>query len=82
MGWFTNQLFVFPDKPKVTVTRQASDVLEEGKGTITMTCQADANPPARVFWRKYGGTEESQYVETIDYSPVMTSLWVDFLKEI
>jgi len=55
----------------VTVTRQASDVLEEGKGTITMTCQADANPPARVFWRKYGGTDESQYVETIEYSPVM-----------
>jgi hypothetical protein len=64
----------------VTVTRQASDVLEEGKGTITMTCQADANPPARVFWRKYGGTEESQYVETIEYSPVMTSFKDFFMR--
>jgi len=35
------------DKPKVTVTRDASDVLEEGKGSISLTCTADANPAAR-----------------------------------
>ena len=64
-------LSTFPDKPKVTVIRQASDVLEEGKGSISMTCSANANPPARVFWRKYDGAEENQYVETLEFSPVM-----------
>ena len=36
-----------------------------------MTCSADANPPARVFWRKYGASEERQFVETLEFSPVM-----------
>jgi hypothetical protein len=35
------------DKPKVTVQRSASDVLEEGKGSISITCLSEANPPAR-----------------------------------
>ena len=64
-------LFLFSDKPKVTVTRQVSDVVEEGKGSITMTCSADANPPARIFWRKYDGTDESQFVETLSFNPVI-----------
>jgi hypothetical protein len=54
----------------VTVLRQASDVLEEGKGTISMTCTATANPPARVFWRKYDGTDENTFQETMEFKPV------------
>jgi hypothetical protein len=63
----------FPDKPKVTVTRQASDILEEGKGSITMTCTADANPPARISWRKYDGTDESKFTDFLELNPVR--LW-------
>lgn len=58
-------------KPKVTVTKVSEDVLEEGRSSVKMTCSADANPPARVFWRKYGASEERQFVETLEFSPVM-----------
>ena len=36
-----------------------------------MTCTSDANPPGRVFWRKYGASEERQFVETLEFNPVM-----------
>ena len=68
---FTFSLFFFSDKPKVTVTRVADDVLEEGRSTVKMTCTSDANPPGRVFWRKYGASEERQFVETLEFNPVM-----------
>ena len=67
-------IFFLADKPKVTVIRQATDVLEEGKGSISMTCSAAANPPARVFWRKYDGTDENQFVETLEFNPVRLKL--------
>ena len=57
-------------KPKVTVTRQSDDVLEEGRSSVSLTCSADANPPARIFWRKYGTSEVRQFVETLEFSPV------------
>lgn len=53
------------------MTRVAEDILEEGRSSVKMTCSADANPPARVFWRKYGASEERQFVETLEFSPVM-----------
>jgi hypothetical protein len=63
--------FFFVDKPKVSITRVAEDVLEEGRSSVKMTCISDANPPARVFWRKYGTSEERQFVETLEFNPVM-----------
>merc|ERR1712203_1148056 len=61
----------FLDKPKVTVTRVADDIIEEGKSTVKMSCSADANPPARIFWRKRGSAENREIVETLNFSPVM-----------
>jgi len=58
-------------KPKVTVTRVADDIIEEGKSTVKMSCSADANPPARIFWRKRGSAENREIVETLNFSPVM-----------
>ena len=53
------------------MTRVADDVLEEGRSAVKMTCTSDANPPGRVFWRKYGASEERQFVETLEFNPVM-----------
>ena len=68
---FDFNLNYFPDKPKVTVTRESDDVLEEGRSSVKMTCTSDANPQGRVFWRKYGASEERQFVETLEFNPVM-----------
>ena len=73
--WYSSKfdfnLNYFPDKPKVTVTRESDDVLEEGRSSVKMTCTSDANPQGRVFWRKYGASEERQFVETLEFNPVM-----------
>ena len=67
-----NLTLIYPsDKPKVTVTRESDDVLEEGRSSVKMTCTSDANPQGRVFWRKYGASEERQFVETLEFNPVM-----------
>ena len=58
------------DKPKVSITRLADDIVEEGKAQVTLSCGADANPPARVFWRKLGSSEERRFVESLEFNPV------------
>ena len=58
------------DKPKVSIRRVADDTLEEGKAVATLTCGADANPPARIFWRKRGSAEERRFVESLEFNPV------------
>ena len=61
------------DKPKVSITRHVTPrnaIVEEGKAGVTITCGADANPPARVFWRKLGSAEERRFVESLEFSPV------------
>ena len=50
---------------------ETDDVLEEGRSSVKMTCTSDANPQGRVFWRKYGASEERQFVETLEFNPVM-----------
>ena len=47
------------------------DFLAEGKSTLSLRCESDANPPGRVFWKKFtGGEEERQYVESMEFDPV------------
>jgi len=62
----------------VSISRVSEEYLEEGKTSVTLKCLTDANPPGRVFWRKFGGAnageeageETRQYVETLEFSPV------------
>ena len=54
--------------------------MEEGRSTVIMKCVSDANPPGRVFWRKFSrhtgessggsGEDNRQYVETMELKPV------------
>ena len=47
-------IFIISDKPEVSITREAEDSVEEDRSTVVLKCHADANPPGRIFWRKYG----------------------------
>ena len=65
-------MIALADKPRVSIVRSGDDVFEEGRSSVALRCVADANPPARVFWRKYGPTtaggsqeEARQYVDTL-----------------
>ena len=54
------------------VTKQSDEFLEEGRSTVSLSCLSDANPPGRSFWRKFdGGEEQRQYVEALEFNPVM-----------
>lgn len=45
--------------------------MEEGRGTVALTCLSDANPPGRVFWRKFSrGEEQRQYLDVLEFDPV------------
>ena len=57
------------DKPKVSIRRIADDTLEEGKASVTLTCEVDANPPGRIFWKKLGSAEELER-RTLEFAPV------------
>ena len=58
----------------VTVSRVSDDHLEEDRSSATLKCASDANPPGRIFWRKYAGgsgaDETRQYAEQLEFSPV------------
>eukprot|EP00094_Tigriopus_californicus_P013464 TCALIF_13024-PA protein Name:"Similar to KIRREL Kin of IRRE-like protein 1 (Homo sapiens)" AED:0.12 eAED:0.13 QI:0/0.83/0.76/0.92/0.91/1/13/506/759 len=58
-------------KPIVSVSRTTDEMLEEGRSSVTLECQADANPPARIFWKKMGPAEQRQYTERLEFNPVM-----------
>ena len=63
---------IFLDKPVVRISRDSDDILEEGRSRAKISCVSDANPPGRVFWRKYArGEQERQYVEELEFDPVM-----------
>ena len=48
--------------------------MEEGRSSITLGCVAEANPPGRVFWRKFeSGEETRQYLDELTFDPVTRS---------
>ena len=53
------------DKPSVRISRVDQPVLEEGVGSVSLTCQAEANPPPRVFWRLEASRDPPQQTDTI-----------------
>ena len=58
------------DKPSVQIARVATPVLEDGSGSVSLTCIAEANPPARVSWAKLGEEEDLQEEAVLQFNPV------------
>ena len=58
------------DKPTVQIGRVATPVLEEGSGSVSLTCRAESNPPATVWWRKMGEEEELTEEAVLEFNPV------------
>ena len=58
-------------EPKVSIARRADDTLtlEEGKASVTLTCEADANPPGKIFWKKLSSAEELER-KSLEFAPV------------
>ncbi len=47
------------------ISRVDQPVLEEGVGSVSLTCQAEANPPARIYWRLETSRDPPQQLETL-----------------
>ena len=60
----------FVDKPSVHIARVDSPVLEEGSGSVSLTCISEANPPAQVMWSKQGDNSSPQYQDKLQFNPV------------
>ena len=54
------------DKPTVSIARVDTPVLEDGVGSVTLTCNSQANPPSRASWHKMG----KKYAEELQMNPV------------
>jgi len=57
-------------KPSVHIARVSSPVLENGSGSLSLTCIAESNPPARVMWSKVGEDCAPEYKEILQFNPV------------
>ncbi|CAO1380023.1 unnamed protein product [Diamesa hyperborea] len=44
--------------------------LEEGKDSLVLRCEADANPPASIVWRRAGRSEIASLAENLQLRPV------------
>ena len=58
------------DKPSVRIARVNSPVLEEGSGSVSLTCISESNPPAQVMWSKVEENSSPQYKEMLEFTPV------------
>ena len=54
----------------MSIARVDSAVLEEGVGSISLTCRQEGNPPGRVSWRRAGDRAGPHNTEQLEFSPV------------
>lgn len=54
---FSLSSLVPTDPPVVRLLGAPQIDLEEGKDSLVLRCEADANPPANIVWKKFGRTE-------------------------
>jgi hypothetical protein len=44
--------------------------MEEGRDNVVLKCVADANPPAKIAWRRAGRNDIVSLEETLQFRPV------------
>lgn len=50
-------IIFFSDAPTIRLLGAPQIDLEEGKDSLILRCEADANPPASIVWRRAGRSE-------------------------
>lgn len=63
-------IFSIIDAPTIRLLGVPQIDLEEGKDSLILRCQADANPPANIVWRRAGRSEIASLQETLQLRPV------------
>ena len=63
-------ILISSDAPSVTIERHTSSVLEDGRGSITLTCMSQSNPPGRIMWYKKGDSGTPQFKEQLVFDPI------------
>lgn len=56
-NYISSFFLLFADAPTVRLLGSPQIDLEEGKDSLVLRCQADANPPANIVWRRAGRSE-------------------------
>lgn len=64
------KLFYFTDAPTIKLLGSPQIDLEEGKDSLVLRCEADANPPASIVWRRAGRSEIASLTENLQLRPV------------
>lgn len=58
------------DAPSIKLLGSPQIDLEEGKDSLVLRCEADANPPASIVWRRAGRSEIASLTESLQLRPV------------
>jgi Immunoglobulin domain len=58
------------DAPTIKLLGAPQIDLEEGKDNLALKCEADANPPASIVWRRAGRSEIASLSESLQLRPV------------
>jgi len=68
---FVFKLFALvPDPPEVRLQGAPTHDLEEGRDNVVLRCVADANPPAKIVWKRAGRSDIVSLEETLQFRPV------------
>jgi Immunoglobulin domain len=62
--------FLSLDAPTIRLLGSPQIDLEEGKDNLHLRCEADANPPASIVWRRAGRSEIASLTESLQLRPV------------
>lgn len=70
INWTHFYLPFHSDAPTIKLLGAPQIDLEEGKDNLVLRCEADANPPASIVWRRAGRSEIASLSESLQLRPV------------